>query len=56
MRNLGIGQEVIRFLQFKGLPMQLVVANENLGMLKLLDKFKTDSVVGENAQFVWIRH
>jgi ribosomal protein S18 acetylase RimI-like enzyme len=55
VQKQGVGQDVLRFLLRKGVSIQMVVANENVGMLRLISKFKhTDAAAGENVGFIWV--
>jgi ribosomal protein S18 acetylase RimI-like enzyme len=55
VQKQGVGQDVLKFLLRKGVPIQMVVANQNVGMLRLLSKFETaDAAAGENVSFIWV--
>lgn len=56
MQSNGVGKSVLRHLLKKGIPIEMVVANENTKMLSLVSKFKYENkYITENTRTVIIR-
>jgi len=53
--NKGIGRAVLSYLLRKGIPIEMVVANQNQNMLALVDKFNAEhKYITENTRTVII--